>query len=141
MNSTQSRYSWYSRFSGRFRMITSAYYPGPRGFRREGRREELKKRRENTSGSGRCESHYHATIAVNYITRSINKQPIATANQSTLCSKYSFSQFSDWRGKIKQLSIISLHSSFFSRLSSLFSLLSSLVSRLLSLFSLLSSLV
>ena len=42
-------------------------YPGPRGFLSPQRDEtrERKKWREKTSGSGRCESHYHATIGVN----------------------------------------------------------------------------
>ena len=46
---------------------TDYNYVGPRGFLEETRQErERKKRREKTSGSGRCESHYHATIGVNH---------------------------------------------------------------------------
>ena len=33
-------------------------------FRREETRQERERSAEKTSGSGRCESHYHATIAV-----------------------------------------------------------------------------
>ena len=37
----------------------------PEVFSRREETRETKKRREKTSGCGRCESHYHATIAVN----------------------------------------------------------------------------
>ena len=50
-----------------FGLMTLKKYPGPRGFlspRRDETRER-KKQREKTSGSGWCESHYHARIAVN----------------------------------------------------------------------------
>ena len=42
-------------------------YPGPRGFvlPLRDKTRERKKQQEKTSGSGRCESHYHATIGVN----------------------------------------------------------------------------
>ena len=44
-------------------------YPGTSGFLspRGDKRRERKKQREKTSGSGRCESHYHATIGVTRI--------------------------------------------------------------------------
>ena len=53
-------------------------YPGPRGFLspQRGKRREWKKWREKTSGCGRCESHYHTTIGVNY-----TSQDQLTSNQ------------------------------------------------------------
>ena len=53
----QLNFPWSQRFS----------FAEERGERREERgerREEREERGENTSGSGRCEYHYHATIAV-----------------------------------------------------------------------------
>ena len=45
-------------------------------FRCEEMTRERKKRREKTSGCGRCESHYHSTIGVNY-----TSQDRLTSNQ------------------------------------------------------------
>ena len=45
---------------------------------RRDKREKEVKEREKTSGSGRCETHYHATIAVNQHHEIDNNQPITT---------------------------------------------------------------
>ena len=76
--------------------------------KRQGKRER-KKRREKSSGSGRCKSHYHAR-------ESINKQPITShLSVNTKQSEYAYKvppirrqgqtlvQI-HWRGKISQLS-------------------------------------
>ena len=52
----------------------------PRGFLlpRIDETRERKKQQEKTSGSGRCESHYHATIGVNQHHEIDYKNPITT---------------------------------------------------------------
>ena len=62
-----------------FNVSTVATLPWSQRFSFAQREKREKKRREKTSGSRRCKSHYHAMIPVSIkIMRSINKQQITT---------------------------------------------------------------